>query len=145
MRHRSGLRPDIVAFALYRHRAHCVSLVAMVNLPKVVNIGDDLGSSPDYPFVKARTQGMLAVSTGMTMSGSWGTLFSELKSYVYIIIHTHKSTYRNVVYTHIYIYNIHTYVKNWLKSQGKGFSGNVRRFSNVKRQLSPVHLSLVQR
>lgn len=84
MRHRSGLRPDIVAFALYRHRAHCVSLVAMVNLPKVVNIGDDLGSSPDYPFVKARTQGMLAVSTGMTMSGSWGTLFSELKSYVYI-------------------------------------------------------------
>jgi hypothetical protein len=56
----------------------------MVNLPKVVNIGDDLGSSPDYPFVKARTQGMLAVSTGMTMSGSWGTLFSELKSYVYI-------------------------------------------------------------
>eukprot|EP00435_Cladocopium_sp_Y103_P008290 s4422_g2.t1 len=23
MRHRSGLRPDIVAFALYRHRAHC--------------------------------------------------------------------------------------------------------------------------
>jgi len=23
MRQRSGLRPDLVAFALYRHRAHC--------------------------------------------------------------------------------------------------------------------------
>ena len=44
MRHRSGLRPDIVAFALYRHRAHCVSLVAL----------EDLDPCPDYPLVKAR-------------------------------------------------------------------------------------------
>ena len=64
------------------------------------------GLIPRLSFCESvRTQGMLAVSAGMTMSGSWGTLFSELKSYIYN--YTHINLHTEMLYTHTHIYIIY--------------------------------------